>query len=546
MNVGQYTFEEFKEIARKFHGYPAPGLLIGGYMVEEAKCRLPEGTLFEALVESGKCLPDAVQLLTLCSTGNNWMKVENLGRYAVSLYDKHTGQGWRVAVDPAKLDAWPEIKSWFMKLKPKREQDTERLFAEIEAAGPNICSVAPVTVAPKYLGHGHMSAILVCPVCREAYPGSDGAICRACQGESPYAAQGRPEGEPASARPAGPQLAAVPVEQAVGGRALHDMTQIIPGQTKDAAFHAGQELSAGDVCRLQQMGRFRVYVEGEHPGDEWVHENEAVEAFAKRMAGPGVAYSLPAKEGKVNFRAEFTGLLDIDLDTLTRFNMAPDVMCATRKSGMLVEEGKELAGTRAIPLYISRESYSRALAALGPGPLLSVLPLRKARVGVLVTGTEVFKGLIEDKFVPIVTNKVEALGCAVVGSRIAPDDREAIADNVRELLALGADLIVTTAGMSVDPDDVTRPALEDCGMEGALYGIPVLPGTMSLVGRIGQAQVLGVPACALFFKTTGFDLLLPRLLAGKALTRGDLARLGEGGFCLQCRNCTFPKCPFGK
>ncbi|MCK9241549.1 formylmethanofuran dehydrogenase subunit E family protein, partial [Desulfocurvus sp.] len=132
MNIGQYTFEEFKEIARKFHGYPAPGLLIGGFMVEEAKSRLPEGTLFEALVESGKCLPDAVQLLTLCSTGNNWMKVENLGRYAVSLYDKHTGQGWRVAVDPARLEAWPEIRSWFMKLKPKREQDTERLFAEIE------------------------------------------------------------------------------------------------------------------------------------------------------------------------------------------------------------------------------------------------------------------------------------------------------------------------------------------------------------------------------------------------------------------------------
>jgi formylmethanofuran dehydrogenase subunit E len=167
-------------------------------------------------------------------------------------------------------------------------------------------------------------------------------------------------------------------------------------------------------------------------------------------------------------------------------------------------------------------------------------------VGVLVTGTEVFKGLIEDRFVPIVTNKVEALGSEIIASRIAPDDREAIAANVRELLELGADLVVTTAGMSVDPDDVTRPALEDCGLQDALYGMPVLPGTMTLVGTIGKAQVLGVPACALFFKTTGFDLLLPRLLAGKRLTRGDLARLGEGGFCLQCNNCTFPKCPFGK
>ncbi len=544
MNIGEYTFEEFKEMARKFHGYPAPGLLIGGYMVAEAKSRLPEGTLFEAMVESAKCLPDAVQLLTLCSVGNNWMKVLNLGRYAVSLYDKYTGEGFRVAVDTTKLDAWPEIRDWFLKLRPKREQDTERLFQEIEAAGIGICSVAPIVMDPKYLAHAHMGAVHVCPACGEPYPGKDGAICRGCQGEAPYLRQGPAEGQEIARR--GPELRAVAVEEAVGGKALHDMTQIIPGQTKDAAFSAGQELSVGDVCRLQQMGRFHVYVEGEHPGDEWVHENDAVEAFAKKIAGPGVVYTLPAKEGKINFRAEHDGVLSIDREALTRFNMAPDVMCATRQGDMIVEAGKDLAGSRAIPLYISRDNYSRALAALGDGPLLRVLPLRKAKVGIMVTGTEVFQGIIEDKFAGIVTNKVERLGCTVVGSTVAPDDRAAIADGVRALLGAGADLIVTTAGMSVDPDDVTRPALADCGMTDALYGMPVLPGTMSLIGRIGDVQVLGVPACALFFKTTGFDLLLPRLLAGMRITRADLARLGEGGFCLQCKSCTFPKCPFGK
>ncbi|HCU69782.1 MAG TPA: trehalose-binding protein, partial [Desulfomicrobium sp.] len=178
MNIGHYTFQEFKDRAAAFHGYPAPGLLIGGYMVEMAKAALPAGILFEAVVESKKCLPDAVQLLTLCSTGNNWMKIVNLGRYAVSLFDKYTGEGVRVSVDLDKLEAWPNIKGWFLKLTPKKEQDTEALFREIEDAGDSILRLQKVTVQPRLLGHAHMTRIEACPVCREAYPVSDGAICR--------------------------------------------------------------------------------------------------------------------------------------------------------------------------------------------------------------------------------------------------------------------------------------------------------------------------------------------------------------------------------
>lgn len=544
MNIGDYTFEEFKEKAREFHGYPAPGLLIGGYMVHEAKRRLPEGTLFEAVCESGKCLPDAVQMLSLCSMGNNWVKVINLGRYAVSLFDKYTGEGFRVYIDTKKLEAYPEIKGWFLKLVPKKDQDTEKLFAEIESAGPSICSIQPITIDKRWLGHAHMGDIHICPSCGEAYPGKDGAICRGCQGEAPFTSIGGTVAIPAGS--GGPHLRTVDVEDAVGKNALHDMTEIKPAETKGAAFTAGQELGADDVCRLQQMGRFHVHVEDEHPGDEWVQENDAVEAFAKRMAGSGITYDLPPKEGKINFRAAQDGLLSINRDALMRFNLTPDVMCATRQSDILVEQGKELAGTRAVPLYISRDNYSRALSALGDEPLFEVLPVPAAKVGILVTGTEVFKGLVEDKFIPIITNKVEALGQTVVGSKIAPDDKKRITAGVTELLELGADLIVTTAGMSVDPDDVTRHALADAGMTDALYGMPVLPGTMSLVGRIADASIIGVPACALFFKTTGFDLLLPRVLAGKRITRRNIAALGEGGFCLQCKACTFPKCPFGK
>lgn len=186
MNIGAYTFLQFKEIAEKFHGYAAPGLLIGGYMVELGKGLLPDGTLFETVVETSKCLPDAVQLLTLCSTGNKRLHVRDLGLYAVSLYDKKTGVGVRVSIDPARLYSFPEIRGWFMKEKPKQAQDINELEREIEAAGHSICKVQRVRMGKEFLGHEHMGAVGVCPRCGEAYPLEQGALCLGCQGQAPY------------------------------------------------------------------------------------------------------------------------------------------------------------------------------------------------------------------------------------------------------------------------------------------------------------------------------------------------------------------------
>jgi formylmethanofuran dehydrogenase subunit E len=512
-------------------------------MVELARRGLPEGTLFEAVVETPKCLPDAVQILTPCTVGNGWMRVLNLGRYAVALYDKHTGAGFRVWIDVDKMAAYPEISSWFLKLKKKADQDTDRLFAEIEAAGESICSIAPIQMNDRSRKHKGMGRVALCPICAEPYPAPDGAICRGCQGEAPYLGDSVAEGEPVAVSVAVP--VAVPVENAVGHRALHDMTRIVPGESKGVEFQAGQTLTGGDVCRLQQMGRAHVYLEQDAPSG-FVHENEAALAFAKQMAGGNVVFDETPREGKINFQASATGVLDIDLERLEAFNLVPDVMAACRHQGVLVEEGKGLAGARAIPLYLSAENFRKAQAVLASGPLFRVLPLRSAQVGVLVTGSEVFQGLIEDKFAPIIREKVERLGSSVVAEAIVPDDAGRIAEAVAGLLAQGADLIITTAGLSVDPDDVTRKGLVAAGLKDMLYGAPLLPGAMTLLGRIGTAQVMGVPACALFHKATSLDILLPRVLAGMELTRRDLAQMAEGGFCLNCRTCVYPKCPFGK
>lgn len=558
MNIGPFTFEEFKAKAAAFHGYPAPGLLIGGYMVELARRQLPEGTLFDAVVETSKCLPDAVQILTPCTIGNGWMRILNLGRYAVTLYDKYTGAGVRVWIDLEKMGSYDEIRGWFLKLKKKADQDTDQLFREIEEAGENLCSMALVQVDDRYRKHKSMGRVGVCPICAEAYPPSDGAICRGCQGEAPYGDSFRPvPGHETAQEPphanvqasSGPQLTAVPVTEAVGKKALHDMTRIVPGESKGAEFRAGQVITGGDVCRLQTMGRAHVYLEQDTP-DGFIHENEAALAFAKLMAGENVAYDEAPREGKLNFRATTTGVLVLDRERLEAFNMVPDVMCGSRHHGVLVEAGKEFAGARAIPLYLSAENFRKAKAVLAAGPLFSIAAVKPARVGILVTGTEVFQGLIEDKFAPVIRDKVERLGSRVVAVDVVPDDAKAIAQSVAKLLSAGAELIVTTAGLSVDPDDVTRKGLLAAGLTDMFYGAPILPGAMTLLGKLacpaGSARVMGVPACALFHKATSFDVLLPRVLAGLEIKRADLAQMSEGGFCLNCKVCVFPKCQFGK
>ncbi len=567
MNIGAYTYQEFKQLAENFHGYAAPGLLIGGYMVEKAKSLLPEGTLFEAVVESSKCLPDAVQLLTLCSTGNMRVKIENLGRYAVSLGDKHTGEGVRVSLDCEKMKNFPEIHAWFFKTKAKKDQDTVLLEQEIEKAGDSILKYEYVKVKKTYLGHKHMDAIGVCPLCEEAYPLNDGPICRGCQGEAPYSIMKKMPAEqcevqnisisPETAKRAKdlPQgIEIVPVEEAVDRIVAHDMTRIEPGSFKGPEFSAGQRISVGDVCRLQQMGRFHVAVHEENSKEDanLVHENQVAENFARRMAGNNINYDLPPKEGKIDLKATVSGVLSVDYKRMEQFNMVPEVMVASRQHGMLVKEGSKIAGTRAIPLFLQKKYYNKALEILSDKALFNIHPLREAKVGILVTGTEIFQGLIEDKFIPIITGKVTNLNSTVVASRIAPDDKELMTKAINELREAGADLLITTGGLSVDPDDVTQAVLLEAGLTNVLYGMPVLPGAMSLIGEIPAKddkvamQVIGVPACALYAKTTFFDLILPRVLANCEITRADLARMGEGGFCMSCHVCTWPKCFFGK
>jgi formylmethanofuran dehydrogenase subunit E len=544
MAIGPYTRDDFLDLVKSFHGSVAPGILLGGYMVASLQKQLPKDRLHDALCETPACLPDAVQLLTPCTAGNGWLRVIDLGRYAVTLYDKENGKGLRAFVDTDKLTAYPAIEEWYYKRKPKKAQDKDRLLAEMKSAGAAVCSYQHVTVPARLRGKASRGAMTPCPICGEGYPALHGAICRGCQGEVPYET-------PAALQDAvclsAPVVNTVALNHAVGLPLLHDLTQVEPGRSKGPVFRRGQVIEVGDICRLQRMGKRHLYVE-EHspPESDWIHEDDAARAFAAAMAGEGVAFDGAPREGKITFTAQNDGLLVVDSLLLEAFNMIEGVMCAARRSFSVVQGGRALAATRAIPLYLARGQFRRAMTVLDGGPLFRVKPLRRARVGILVTGNEVFEKRIVDGFAPIIRNKVARLDCQVVWQDIVPDERAAIADAVAAAQQSQIDLLVTTAGLSVDPDDVTRQGLLDAGATRLHYGAPVLPGAMLLLAQIGAVQVIGVPACALYHKATSFDLVLPRLLAGIDITRRDLARLAEGGFCLGCKTCTFPKCGFGK
>lgn len=542
MNIGPYSFDEYIHLVKSFHGHIAPGMVIGGIMVDAALKNTPPGEFFDALCETENCLPDAVQLLTPCTVGNGWLRIVNYGRYAVTLYEKYTGEGVRVYLDSSTLDAWPAINEWFFKLKPKKEQNPEKLYEQISQAGEDLCKIQNVTIHPRFMEKRSKGRTVICPLCGEAYPSRDGEICRGCGDEKPYTDIAKP-------RPVAttPPLEAVAVEDAVGLSLLHDMTRVIPHSEKGPAFRDGHVVEKDDIDLLLTMGKKTVYVKSvTSPGVGWVHENEAAVGMGRVMAGEGVTFTDVPSEGKVTFSAERDGLLVVDEERLVNFNCVPDVMCASRQSFTVLSGNDKIGGARAIPLYISRGTLEKALAVLNEKPLFTVLPLRRPRVGILVTGTEVYEGLVEDGFAPLIRKKLERLGGSVFHTRIVPDDRKAIAVAIKELIGEDIDLLVTTGGLSVDPDDVTRAGLEDAGVIDVLYGAPILPGAMALLARIGDVQVIGVPAAALYFKTTSFDLLVPRLLAGLSISRHDLARMSSGAFCLECPNCTFPLCPFGR
>jgi len=338
---------------------------------------------------------------------------------------------------------------------------------------------------------------------------------------------------------------AIPIDQAVGTILAHDMTEIRPGQFKGAAFKKGHRLTEDDLPHLRRMGKEHLFALRLGKGE--VHEDDAALRLCEALAGDGVVFDSHPAEGKISLKAAHKGLLKVNEASLLRFNLIPDMCCASRHNNSVVATEEIIAAARVIPLIIDEKVLEAGIeVAREAGGVFVVKPLSRPRTGLVITGNEVYTGLIDDKFAPILIKKLRIFDCEVSGTAFAPDEKRAIVKEIRMLIEDGAQLILVAGGMSVDPDDITRMAIAAAGAEDVVYGTPVLPGAMFLYGRFGPVPVLGLPACVLFYRTTVFDLILPRILAGERITRNDLAALAHGGLCLNCDPCRFPQCPFGK
>ena len=333
-------------------------------------------------------------------------------------------------------------------------------------------------------------------------------------------------------------------EEAVGHVLCHDMTQIIPGVTKDARFRKGHIVRPEDIPVLLSMGKETLFVWEKPEG--MLHEDEAADRLRALCQGANMHATAP-KEGKIELIADCDGLLLVDSERLERVNGMDELMIATRHGNTPVKAGDKLAGTRVIPLVIEEEKIRSAEDACGDRPLLEILPYKLKTVGLITTGNEVAKGRIDDAFTPVILKKLEQYGIRVTHHCTPGDEMEAITRAALDYHAAGVDMILCTGGMSVDPDDRTPGAVKATGCEIVTYGAPVLPGAMFLLGYFADGTpIMGLPGCVMYAKTTIFDLMLPRIAAGVRVTKRDIIRLGEGGLCLGCKACTWPNCGFGK
>lgn len=336
----------------------------------------------------------------------------------------------------------------------------------------------------------------------------------------------------------------IKTEDAVGQVLCHDITRIIRGVSKGPVFRKGHVVQKEDIPVLLSVGKDTLFVW--ENDEQMMHEDEGAAVLRDLTMGAGMHATEP-KEGKIDLIADCDGMLEIDTGRLNIINALGEMMVATRHGGFTVHTGDKLAGMRVIPLVIEKAKMEAAKKAVAGEPLMNIRPFNIKKVGLVTTGNEVFYGRIEDTFSPVIYDKVKEFGARVEKHAVLPDDPDGITAAVKDMLTAGMEVVLCTGGMSVDPDDRTPLAIKNTGNRIVSYGAPVLPGAMFLLSYTTDGRpVVGLPGCVMYAKRTIFDLALPYLMSGTELDAATLARMGEGGLCLDCPVCTFPNCGFGK
>ena len=332
------------------------------------------------------------------------------------------------------------------------------------------------------------------------------------------------------------------VENAVGMELCHDITEMKDG-FKGAAFKRGHIIREEDIPHLLDIGKRTIFVWEADAGE--VHEDDCARRMAAMAPVEGAHYTDPS-EGKVLLFADQRGMFRVNRELLRKIDSIGDITICTLPDHYPVEVGARLASMRIVPLVTKEAQILEAERLCAEEKLLDLLPYRNKKLGVVITGSEVYTGRIKDKFEPVVRAKMKQYPCEIVGITICDDDLDMIVNAAKKHLENGADFLIFTGGMSVDPDDLTPTAVRQLGADIVTHGVPSQPGNMTLVAYLGDIPVLGVPGAAISLPTTIFDVLLPQIFAGERITKDELTNLADGGLCQMCKVCHWPNCTFGR
>jgi len=320
----------------------------------------------------------------------------------------------------------------------------------------------------------------------------------------------------------------VPIGQAEGKLLGHNVADA----TGRPALRKGRPLTAADVELLRELGRTVVYVA--EPGPDDVGEDVAARRVAEAAVGQGLRVVGPGA-GRANLVASSLGLLRVDVARLSRVNEGEGITIATAQRDKAVRGGQVVATIKIIPFAVPGRAVEVAEAtAREGGALLRVDPFPCQSVALLLSGSASAETRVIGAFTPPLRSRIEALGSTLDSVRYVPLDDESgeanLAQGLRRAVADGAALILLAGETAiVDRHDIAPRALERAGGEVLVFGAPVDPGNLLLLGYLGAVPVVGAPGCSRSPKLNVVDLVLPRLLAGDRLGRADLAALGHGG-----------------
>ena len=332
------------------------------------------------------------------------------------------------------------------------------------------------------------------------------------------------------------------VQDAIGMELCHDITEMNDG-FKGVAFKRGHIIREEDIDHMLRIGKQHIFIWEENAGE--IHEDDCARRMAAMAPVEGAHYTEPA-EGKVLLFADQRGMFRVNTQLLKKIDSIGDITICTLPDHYPVEVGARLASMRIVPLVTKEEQIIEAEQLCAKEPLLRLLPYQHKKIGVIITGSEVYHGRIKDKFEPVVRAKMKQYPSEIVGITICDDDLDMIVGAAKQHLENGADFLIFTGGMSVDPDDLTPTAVRQLGADIITHGVPSQPGNMTLVAYLGEVPILGVPGAAIKLPTTIFDVLLPQVFAGEKITKEELINLADGGLCQMCKVCHWPNCTFGR